>query len=188
MGSSDVTLLLRAWGDGDPSAAEELFPVIYEQLKNLARLRAVSTETPSLHPTALVHEAFIAMSNDARADWRDRAQFFAFAAVVMRRIMLQSARARKADKRGGEYAWVQFDELYHSPISVTVDFELLDAALTRLEQLDPTQARIVELRFFGGLAVEETAEILNISPRTVNRQWAFAKAWLAQQVASAEKR
>jgi len=182
MENCDVTLLLRAWGDGNASAADELFPVIYQQLKYLASLRAVSSTAPSLHPTVLVHEAFLALSKGGRSDWRDRAQFFQFAAIVMRRIMLQAVRARKTGKAGGDLEWICFDEEHHSPTALPADFEAVDAALTRLAALDEAKARVVELRFFCGLGVEETAELLNVSPRTINRQWGLAKAWLAQNV------
>lgn len=182
MAAGDVTTLLRAWGDGDRSAGEQLFPLIYEELRRLAGRQGSFDADHTLHATALVHEAFIEFNQGLKSDWRDRAQFFAFAALVMRRLMVDYQRAKRADKRGGSMERIEFDEALHALLPATIDFEILDDALTRLAQLDQTQARVVEMRFFGGMTVVETAEYLGISVRTVNRQWGMAKVWLADNV------
>jgi len=179
MDSGEVTTLLRAWGAGDLSAADPLFSRVYDELRSLAQYHSRSHSGATVTPTALVNEAFLELVGDPKADWRDRAQFFAFTAVVMRRLMIAYARSRGADKRGGGVEPIAFDESIHALGASGVDAEDLDAALTALEQIDAAQAKIVELRFFGGLTVEETAEYLGISPRSVNRQWGMAKAWLA---------
>ncbi len=182
--NEELTKLLRAWGEGDRRAGENLFPLIYEELRRVAR-RQGGASGRTVHPTALVHEAFIELANAEKADWRDRRQFFAFAAVVMRRRVVDHARRKGAGKRGGGLEADRFDEQLHTviaPRASDLDFESLDEALGRLEALDPEQARLVELRFFAGLSVDETAECLGISPRTVAREWGLAKAWLAGQL------
>ncbi|MBS1872379.1 MAG: sigma-70 family RNA polymerase sigma factor [Acidobacteria bacterium] len=184
MAGKDVTVLLRAWGGGDTAAGEELFETIYQELRRMAARQARAREA-TIHPTALVHEAFIALAAESITDWRDRAQFFAFAAVVMRRLLKDYWRRRQARKRGGDQEWVVFDESVHALIGSGIDVEALDDALTRLAALDATQARIVEYRFYAGLSVDEVAHCLGISPRTVNREWGMAKVWLADQLRTA---
>ncbi len=183
--NENLTILLRAWGEGDPDAAEHLFPLIYDELRKVAR-RQGAAAGGTVQPTALVHEAFIELAGSSKTDWRDRKQFFAFAAVVMRRLVVNHARRRGASKRGGGVEPDCFDEQLHALISPpsprSIDLEALDSALTRLEALDPQHARIVELRFFAGLSVDETADCLSLSPRTIAREWGLAKAWLASQL------
>lgn len=174
--------MLRAWGGGDTDAGDELFRVIYNELRKMAARHGRGSREATIQPTALVHEAFIALASEGITDWRDRAQFFAFAAVVMRRLLKDYWRRRQARKRGGDQEWVVFDESVHAWMGSGVDFEALDDALTRLAALDATQARIVEYRFYAGLSVEEAAHCLGISPRTVNREWGMAKVWLADQL------
>lgn len=186
MPDHDVTTLLRAWGSGDQNAAENLFPIVYEELRRLARSQGTRDPQATLQPTALVNEAFLEFAKTPITDWRDRAQFFAFASLVMRRLMVEYWRSRNAAKRGGNAGRILFDELIHTPSGGALDVEALDQALTRLAELDATQARIVELRFFGGMSVEETAQYLGISPRTVYREWGMAKAWLSDCLGPAE--
>lgn len=177
-----VTSLLKAWRDGDPGALDALMPLVYRELHAIAA-RHMSHERAghTLQSTALVNEAFMRLVGQ-RVDWQSRAQFFAIAARVMRRILVDHARKAHANKRGGAEAPLPLDEA-HNVVSIAtgigeVDALALDRALVRLETLDPQQGRIVELRFFGGLTVEETAELLDLSPTTVKREWAIAKAWL----------
>ncbi|QOY87132.1 ECF-type sigma factor [Paludibaculum fermentans] len=181
MPDRDLTLLLREWGGGSQSAGEVLFPLIYQELRQLARYHSNAGRRNTVEPTALVHEAFLALLKDTKTDWRDRTQFYAFAGVVMRRLVVDAARRRKAAKRGGDAERIEFDDSLEVRAG-GMDFEALDEALTRLAALDEQQARIVELRFFAGLTVEETAEHLGVSPRTVNREWGMAKVWLADQL------
>lgn len=180
MESDDITRLIRAWGAGEAGAGEALFPVLYNDLRRLAR--AHTTGEGTLQATALVHESFLEFSKNQKADWRDRAQFFAFAATVMRRVMVDYWRERGAAKRGGATDRVLFDELVHTPTGEQLDVGALDAALTKLQAFDERKSRIVELRFFGGMSAEETAAYLGISERTVHREWGLAKAWLGSEL------
>jgi RNA polymerase sigma factor (TIGR02999 family) len=183
MVSSDITVLLRAWGAGDESVSDELFQSIYGQLRTLARHHLRSNSGVTLTPTVLINEAFLQLAADPKNDWRDRVQFFAFTATVMRRLMSAHARRRAAGKRTANVG--VFDEAAFPVFDRGVDAGKLDDALTALARLDPNQARIVELRFFGGLSVEEVAEVQGVSERTVLRQWGLAKAWLAAELGSA---
>ena len=158
MPDREVTVLLRAWGNGDTEAGEKLFGVIYQELRKMAARHNRASRQATIHPTALVHEAFIALASEGINDWRDRAQFYAFAAVVMRRLLRDYWRRKQARKRGSDHEWVVFDESVHALIGSGIDIEALDEALTRLAALDATQARIVEYRFFAGLSVEEVAQ------------------------------
>lgn len=182
MEGGDVTALLRAWGDGDNSVKDELFQAIYAQLRILARHHLRSRPGVTLTPTVLINEAFLELAGDPKSDWRDRVQFFAFTATVMRRLMSAHARRRAAAKRGANVDPVAFDESAYPVFDRGLDAARLDDALTALEQLEPVQARVVELRFFGGLTVKEVAEILSLSDRTVIRQWGLAKVWLAAEL------
>ena len=183
-----MTQLLKAWSRGDQTALERLTPMVYDRLRRLAshyvrRERAGQT----LQRTALVHEAYVRLIEGADADWRDRAHFFAVAAQVMRRILVDAARARHAEKRGGQFARVDPSELDIETIAAPGTdraFELcaLDDALSSLARLDPRRAQVIELRFFGGLTVEETATVLEISSQTVMRDWKTAKTWLAREL------
>jgi RNA polymerase sigma-70 factor, ECF subfamily len=183
MVGGDITVLLRAWGAGDESVSDELFESIYGQLRILARHHLRSNPGATLTPTILINEAFLELANDPKSDWRDRVQFFAFTATVMRRLMSAHARRRAAGKRAANLG--VFDEAAFPVFDRGVDVIKLDDALTELGKLDPNQARIVELRFFGGLSVEEVSVFLGVSERTVLRQWGLAKAWLAGELRGA---
>lgn len=182
-GDNNITVLLRAWGSGDESVSDELFQTIYGQLRILARHHLRSNPGVTFTPTVLINETFLQLAADPKNDWRDRVQFFAFTATVMRRLMSSHARRRAAGKRAASVAL--FDEAAFPVFDRGVDVAKLDDALTALAQLDPNQARIVELRFFGGLSVEEVSVFLGVSERTVVRQWGLAKAWLAAELAAA---
>jgi RNA polymerase sigma factor (TIGR02999 family) len=186
MASEDITTLLRAWGSGDAAVSDELFQTIYSQLRSLAKHHLRSRPGVTVTPTVLINEAFLALAADPKNDWRDRVQFFAFTATVMRRLMSAHARQRAAGKRGGGSGPAPFDESAYPVFDRGLDAAKLDDALTALEKLEPSQARIVELRFFGGLTVEEVATFLGVSERTVIRQWGLAKAWLAGELGAAE--
>ncbi len=182
MAAEDITTLLRAWGSGDKTVSDELFQAIYSQLRLMARHHLRSRSGITLTPTVLINEAFLALAADPKNDWRDRVQFFAFTATVMRRLMSAHARQKAAVKRGSNAAPAPFDEFAYPVFDRGLDAAKLDDALTALEKLEPSQARIVELRFFGGLTVEEVATFLGVSERTVIRQWGLAKAWLASEL------
>ena len=169
---------------GDKPALETLMPLVYAELRRLAA-HYLKGERPgqTLQPTALVHEAYLKLLKDRPERWQNRAHFCAIAAHAMRQILIERARARDALKRGGGQPRVTFDEgLQAAAAESEVDLISLDAALDRLAALDPGQARIVELRYFGGLSIEETAEAMGISPATVKRHWAVARAWLAKEL------
>jgi RNA polymerase sigma factor (TIGR02999 family) len=173
-----VTELLLAWGGGDAAALDALLPAVYDELRRQAG-RALRRETPGhvLQPTALVHEAYLRLVDQRRARWENRAQFFGVAAELMRRILVDHARSRQAAKRGGGAQQVTLadDAATAEP---AFDVLALDDALTRLAALDPRQARVVALRYFGGLDIDETAVALGVSPATVKREWVVARAWL----------
>lgn len=175
----EVTSLLTHLTNGNQDAASKLVPLIYDEMRRLAR-RHMRRERQdhTLQTTALVHEAYLKLVEHHSIDWRSRAHFFAVAAQVMRRILIDHARGHLRGKRRGKHQVVPFDEaLVFSP-EQSRELVRVDAALHQLAKQDPRQAKIVELRFFGGLTVEETAEALQISPKTVKRDWAVAKAWL----------
>lgn len=181
--SADITGLLKAWASGNASALEQLTPIVYNELLRIAR-RCMRQRSPqTLQTTALAHETYIRLAGTKGLDWQDRAHFFAVAAQMMRRILVDAARARGAAKRQGGAHRITFDE--GIAISAKQDGNLLalDDALAALAKLDPRKARVVELRFFGGLSVEEAAEVLKISPESVRRDWRLAKPWLAREVA-----
>lgn len=184
-GASDkpVTQLLLDWRRGRSGALDELIALVYDDLRRQAR-RVMRRERPghTLRPTALVAEAYLRLCEAPRIDWKDRSHFFAVAARVMRRVLVEHARARKAGKRGGGATLLSLDEALDAPAARGLDFEALEDALGRLEALDERQARIVELRFFGGLTIEETAEALDASPATVKREWAAARVWLYSEL------
>ena len=181
--TSNVTGLLHAWSAGDASALERLVPILYGELKRIAtRYMARERKDHTLQPTALVNEAFLRLVDAHGVHWRDRAHFFALSAQMMRRILVNCAIARGANKRGGGARQVSLDDAM--AISPERDSELvsLDAALEALAAFDARKARIVELRFFGGLSVEETASVLKVSPQTVLRDWSLSKSWLAREM------
>ena len=169
----------------DRQSVNSLMPVVYQELRRLAA-SYLRRERPgqTLQPTALVNEAYLRLMKDKPGRWQNRAHFCAIAAHSMRQILIERARARGAQKRGGERQRITLDERLMPGSERSIDLIALDEALERLAALDPDQARLVELRFFGGLTVEETATALNISPATVKRDWASAKAWLYQELSA----
>ena len=183
---ADVTGLLLAWGAGDQAAGEQLLPAVYEELhRQAARAMRRENEEHTLQATALVNEAYLRLVDQRRVEWRNRAQFFGIAAEVMRRVLVDHARARHAAKRGGDVRRVTLGDVVAEGESSTdggLDVIALHEALERLAALDPAQARVVELRYFGGLGIEETAEAMGISPATVKREWAVARGWLRREL------
>jgi RNA polymerase sigma factor (sigma-70 family) len=216
LSNSDVAKLLAQWNGGDEAALAALIPQVYDELRSLAQ-RHLRRERPdhTIQPTALVHEAFLRLSNQKLVQWQNREHFIGLASHLMRRILVDHARARRASKRGDGMPRISLDDLIGhveapggsgetqaNPLSNPrlnmgaspaqsqsgVDLEAVDQALSRLEQLDPTQGRIVELRFFGGLTIEETGRVVELSPATVKREWALARAWLHRELAAEELR
>lgn len=187
--TDDVTKILNAIENGDPQAAGQLLPLVYDELRRLAA-RRMSREVAgqTLQPTALVHEAFLRLVGDEDcAKWDSRGHFFSAAAEAMRRILIDNARRRKSAKRGGRLARCELQD--DDAILDAEDFDTLlalDDALTRLAEIDEQLARLVELRYFTGLTIEETAKALNVSPRTTKRNWAYARAWLRREIEGLE--
>ncbi|HVF27103.1 MAG TPA: sigma-70 family RNA polymerase sigma factor [Pyrinomonadaceae bacterium] len=178
-----VTRLLAEWSHGNGAALDELAPLVYGELHRIAesfmrRERADHT----LQPTALVHEAYLRLVDQREVNWQNRAQFFGVAAQMMRRILVNHARDRHAAKRGGGELLLSLDETIDYFAGQDVNLVLLDEALNTLARIDEQQSRIVELRFFGGLNIEETAEVVRVSPATVKREWRIAKAWLYGEI------
>jgi RNA polymerase sigma factor (TIGR02999 family) len=182
----EVTQVLLEWKQGDSNAAERLMPLVYEELRRLAR-RYLQRERPdhTLQATGLVHEAYLRLVDQTDMTWQNRAQFFSVAAQSMRRILVDHARAHQAAKRGGGREKLEFDEAL-TPSEQAVDLIALDDALQDLVTFDVRKSRIVELRFFGGLSIEEIGEVLAISPRTIRREWRVAKAWLRREIMKGE--
>jgi RNA polymerase sigma factor (TIGR02999 family) len=176
-----ITQLLIAWSDGHDDALAALLPQVYDELRKMAagHLRHEAAGH-ALQPTALVHEAYLRLVDQRRAHWRNRAQFYGVAAQIMRRILVDHARAQHADKRGA--GWDLVPLANHEPLAPSVEVSALDEALQRLAVFDRQQARIVELRYFGGLTIDETAEVMKISPATVVREWTVARAWLRAEL------
>jgi RNA polymerase sigma factor (TIGR02999 family) len=181
--SAEITRLLRAWGGGDQAAMEELAPLVYGELRRMAQ-RYLRRENPgnTLQPTALVHEAYLRLADVANMRWEDRAHFFAVSAQMMRRILVDAARARGTGKRGGGALHLNLNESIDGMPDRGSELIALDDALDALARLDPRKARVVEMRFFGGLSVEETAEVLKISAPSVLRDWKLARAWLMREL------
>jgi RNA polymerase sigma factor (TIGR02999 family) len=181
--SKQITQLLVAWGDGDQSALEELTPLVYEELRRLAH-HYMGRERPghTLQTTALVNEAYIRLIDWKNVHWQNRAHFFAVSAQLMRRILVDFARSRGYAKRGGGALAVTLDEATLLSSEKGTDIVALDEALLSLTELDARQSQVVELRFFGGLSIEETAEVLKVSPGTVRRDWSLARAWLHREL------
>jgi RNA polymerase sigma factor (TIGR02999 family) len=175
----DVTELLRAWGEGDEGALAQLAPMVENELHRLAH-KYMSRERPgqTLQTTALVNEVYVRLIDTQQVTWQNRAHFFAMSARMMRRILTDFARSRNYIKRGGGTIQVPWDEAMAVPEAPDADIVAIDDALSRLAKVDPRKGQVVELRFFGGLSVQETAEVLKISQETVMRDWKFAKAWL----------
>ena len=180
----DVTALLARWSRGDSDALDALMPIIYTECRRIAaRQLALERRDHSLDPTALVHELYLRLVDQQRASWENRAQFFGVAARLMRRVLVDHARARHAEKRGGDAVFVSLDAAADTPDdSHVADVLAIDEALERLAAHDPEQVQIVELRYFAGLTVEETARVVGRSSRTVKREWRLAKAWLYQEL------
>jgi RNA polymerase sigma factor (TIGR02999 family) len=183
--SEDLTQILQSWSKGDQQALEILIPRVYDELRRLAHYFMVR-ERPghTLQTTALVHEAYLRLIDQRNANWQNRAHFFAIAAQIMRRILVDQFRSNRAAKHGGVAQKLSFDEAINVSNEPDVDLQLLDEALNDLATLDKQQSMVVELRLFGGLTVQETAEVLQISPTTVKREWRMAKAWLYNQISN----
>ena len=181
--SADVTRLLQQWSNGQEQALERLLALVHRELRTLAA-GYLRKERPdhTLQPTALVNEAFLKLIDQRAVKWQNRAHFFGIAAQAMRRILVDHARAHGAGKRGKGARKVPLEDANVSGWTMDIDLIALDEALTRLATLDPQQSRIVELRFFGGLTMEETAEVLRVSPATIGREWRIAKAWLSAEL------
>jgi RNA polymerase sigma factor (TIGR02999 family) len=181
--SSQVSKLLVNWRRGDQGAREALIPLVYNELRRLARLH-LRRERPdhTLQSAALVHEAYLRLIRQDHPQWQNRAHFFGVAAQLMRHILVDHARNRAAAKRGAGAPRLSLDEEVALPQARDVDIVALDDALNQLAALDPQQSRVVELRFFGGLSIEETSVVLGISPATVKREWATARAWLQREM------
>ena len=180
---NEVTDLLNDWSNGDQEALNRLMPLVYDELRRLAgRYLRNERRGHTLQTTGLVHEAYLKLVDQKIRSWENRVQFFAGAAQVMRHVLVDYARNRKAFKRGGDYCRLSLDEAVISSEEKDPDLLTLNEALEGLAVIDPQQSRVVELRVFGGLTVEETAEALGVSPRTVKREWSMAKAWLHKQM------
>jgi RNA polymerase sigma-70 factor (ECF subfamily) len=178
----EVTLLLRAMQSGDPTASEKLLPLVYNELHRLAK-SYMRRERPNhtLQPTALINETYLRLTGDT-INWQNRAHFVGVAANIMRRVLVDHARAHKAGIRGGNLQRVEFEEGIAISKERSNEMLQLDDALNKLEEVNPRQAKVVELRYFGGLSVEEIAAILNIGPRSVEREWASARVWLFERI------
>jgi RNA polymerase sigma factor (TIGR02999 family) len=184
----NVTALLRAWSRGDAHAGEHLLPLVYADLRRRAAgyLRRERRDH-TLNPTALVHETYLRLIDQREVSWQNRAHFFGIAAEMMRRILVDHARGHDAAKRGGTWCQVPLEDALATSAPRTVDLVAVDAAVTELSRLDPRQGRLVELRFFGGLSVEETAEVMQLSRATIKREWTMAKAWLHRRLDGASR-
>ncbi len=178
-----VTQVLIDWSKGDGGAAERLMPLIYDELRQIARgyLRRERADH-TLQATGLVHEAYLRLVDQTVTSWQNRAQFFGVAACIMRRVLVDHARRHRAEKRGGDWEKVEFDDALAAGLPRSLDLVALDEALQNLARVDPRQSQVVELRFFGGLTTEEAAEVLDVSPRTIKREWRRAKAWLHREI------
>jgi len=183
--SQQVTQLLVAWSGGDQAARDELMPLVYEELRRLAH-KCIRRERPghTLQTSALLNEAYLRLVDQKNIHWQDRAHFFGIAARLMRQVLVDYARKRGYAKRGGDAHRVPLDEALIVSEERAADVVALDDALKSLAEIDPRQSQIVELRFFGGLSIEETAEVLAVSPGTVMRDWTLAKAWLRRAITS----
>jgi len=181
--SAEITALLHAWRGGDQLALERLTPVVYQELHRLARrYMAREREGHTLQTTALIHELYLRLVRADEVEWQDRAHFFAVSAQLMRRILTDFARSHTYQKRGGGARQVALDQAFLISPEPSVDLVALEQALTRFGQIDDRKAKVVELRFFGGMTVKETAEVLKISEETVMRDWTMARAWLRREL------
>ena len=179
----DITLLLRRWSDGDSEALSELTPLVYDEIRKLARGHLNhERENHTLQPTVLAHEAYLRLVNRQTGNWNSRAQFYAVASQVIRRVLVDHARTRLREKRGGGQSVISLDPSMDFPLERNLQLAALDDALTELAKLDELESRIVELRFFTGLTFEEIAPLVDVSEATVKRRWATARAWLRREL------
>jgi len=185
--SREITALLRAWSQGDREALADLIPLVEQELRRVAR-RCLGPERrdPDLDTTALVNEAYLRLIDLNQGNWHDRAHFFAVCAKIMRRILVDHSRALRSAKRGGGGHAVSLDETLIPSLEPSEDLVAVDEALEALARVDARKGRVIELRFFGGLNIEETAEVLEVSPETVRRDWRLAKAWLLRELTGAQ--
>ena len=184
--TAHITQLLVAWSGGRREALDDLLPLVYDELRRLAsRYLRHEPVDHTLQPTALVHEAYMRLIDQRKVQWRNRAHFYGVAAQIMRRVLVDHARAHNYQKRGGGARPLSLDEAVVASPDRAPDLLALDEALERLTKQDPRKGKVVELRFFGGLSVEETAAVLNVSPFTVIRDWNFVKAWLSREIKAA---
>lgn len=185
---SDVTALLHDWRNGNREALDQLIPIVYQELKKLARKSLLNERTGnSMQPTALIHEAYLRLLDQRMPEWKNRAHFYGVAACLMRQILVEHARSRHAAKRGGKEKMVPFDEATVFARDRSEDLLSLDRALLELSSFDPRKGKILELHYFGGLSQEEVAEVLQISERTVRRDLRVAEAWLKSELASDQR-
>ena len=182
---NQVTVLLRKWSEGDDSALEQLTPLVYDELHRLAHQHMRRENAGHvLQTSALINEAYLRLVDQPRIQWESRAHFFGIAARLMRRILVDDARKRNSAKRGGSLIQVPLDEVDYLAQQQAANVVAVDEALQMLEAIDARQSQIVELRFFGGLSIDETANLLRVSPGTVMRDWTFARAWLRNQMST----
>jgi RNA polymerase sigma factor (TIGR02999 family) len=183
---ASVTALLEKWGRGDRGALDELLPIVYDELRRLSA-GYLRREAPggTIQPTALAHEVYLHFLDQRRIELHNRSHFFGAAAQIIRRILVDRARERKASKRGGDAERVAFEEALKVGVPPDVEMIALNSALSDLESFDPQKARVVELRYFAGLSIPETAEVMELSPTTIKRDWAIAKAWLYERLSDA---
>lgn len=186
--SVEITALLRAWSQGDEGALENLIPLVDRELRTIAKRRLEAKRSDPIldTTTALVNEAYLRLIDWKQSSWKDRAHFFAVCAKIMRRILVDRARARQTDKRGGGAAQISLNEALVVTPGRASDLVAIDEALEALAKIDERKGRVVELRFFGGLSIDETAVVLQVSPETVRRDWRLAKAWLRRELGGAE--
>ena len=183
MPALDITQYLLDWSEGDSAAFTELVPLVYDELRRLARRHVMRNGARQvIEPTILVHESYLRLIDQTRVNWRNRAHFFAIASEIMRRVLVDHARLIHRKKRGGDAVHVTLHDNIISNEKTTLDLLALNEALDKLAAFDSSQARVIELRYFGGLSIEETAEALSISPATVKRDWASARAWLYREM------
>lgn len=180
--ADDVTALLNAWCGGDQSALDRLVPLVYSELRRVAHRRMRAERPDLLQTTALIHEAYIRLIDASLVRWQNRAHFFAVSAKLMRQVLVDAARTRGSHKRGGGVPHISFDEALVASPDRGSALVALDAALDALAKVDPRKSQVVELRYFGGLSVEETAEVLQVSEQTVARDWRMAKLWLGREL------
>lgn len=179
----EVTEYLRRWNKGESEALDKMIPLVYGELRKMARrYMAGERQGHLLQTTALINEAFLRLVNSSRVQWRDRKHFFAISAQLMRRVLVDFARSRDVAKRDGRLVRISFDDVSRIPVEPDQEIVALDEALRRLGEFDPRKSRVVELRFFGGLGVKETADVLGVSEDTVLRDWTMAKAWLRGEI------